>query len=210
MIGQRWKHSNVLPSRLVLIGRGLAHKHASHPLYNSETAHHHGVLFYRVSVVIASWGTPGPIPNPEAKPDSADGTATEGLWESRTPPNTTSHNPAPVETPTVTRGRAIFIPTPSAHAPTRSAHQPTRRVHQPTLPVQQSGAITAVIRVIRRRTRVIGGASRVIRWTTRVIGWTTRHKERAGSSALPALSSGAGYLMAEPACQSAQDLDQSP
>src|SRR3954451_21867685 len=31
--------------------------------------------------------TPGPIPNPEAKPDSADGTATEGLWESRTPPN---------------------------------------------------------------------------------------------------------------------------
>ena len=33
--------------------------------------------------------TPGPIPNPEAKPGSADGTAVEGLWESRTPPDTT-------------------------------------------------------------------------------------------------------------------------
>ena len=32
--------------------------------------------------------TPGPIPNPEAKPCSADGTAPEGVWESRTPPNT--------------------------------------------------------------------------------------------------------------------------
>ena len=31
--------------------------------------------------------TPGPIPNPEVKPDSADGTATERLWESRTPPD---------------------------------------------------------------------------------------------------------------------------
>ncbi len=30
--------------------------------------------------------TPGPIPNPEAKPTSADGTALEGVWESRTPP----------------------------------------------------------------------------------------------------------------------------
>src|SRR5687768_18422255 len=34
--------------------------------------------------------TPGPIPNPEAKPLSADGTAPETGWESRTPPNNTS------------------------------------------------------------------------------------------------------------------------
>ena len=34
--------------------------------------------------------TPGPIPNPEVKPFSADGTATERLWESRTPPDNTS------------------------------------------------------------------------------------------------------------------------
>ena len=32
--------------------------------------------------------TPGPIPNPEAKPHSADGTAHGSVWESRTPPNT--------------------------------------------------------------------------------------------------------------------------
>src|SRR5882762_11503970 len=31
--------------------------------------------------------TPGYIPNPEAKPFSADGTAGGTLWESRTPPN---------------------------------------------------------------------------------------------------------------------------
>src|SRR5581483_1725103 len=32
-------------------------------------------------------GTPGYIPNPEAKPRSADGTAWGTVWESRTPPN---------------------------------------------------------------------------------------------------------------------------
>jgi hypothetical protein len=30
--------------------------------------------------------TPGPIPNPEAKPFCADGTALVRVWESRTPP----------------------------------------------------------------------------------------------------------------------------
>ena len=35
--------------------------------------------------------TPGPIPNPEVKPYSADGTATGRLWESRTPPDNISH-----------------------------------------------------------------------------------------------------------------------
>ena len=31
--------------------------------------------------------TPGPIPNPVVKPFSADGTALETVWESRTPPD---------------------------------------------------------------------------------------------------------------------------
>ena len=31
--------------------------------------------------------TPGPIPNPEAKTHSADGTAPGRVWESRTPPD---------------------------------------------------------------------------------------------------------------------------
>src|SRR3954451_20101925 len=33
--------------------------------------------------------TPGLIPNPEAKPFSADGTALGRVWESRTPPDST-------------------------------------------------------------------------------------------------------------------------
>jgi hypothetical protein len=39
-----------------------------------------------LSVVLAERGTPGPIPNPEAKPSSADGTALVRVWESRSPP----------------------------------------------------------------------------------------------------------------------------
>lgn len=31
-------------------------------------------------------GTPGPFPNPEAKPDCADGTAPGRVWESRSLP----------------------------------------------------------------------------------------------------------------------------
>src|SRR6185369_6656863 len=34
--------------------------------------------------------TPGPIPNPEVKPASANGTAPDRMWESRTPPNNLS------------------------------------------------------------------------------------------------------------------------
>ena len=41
----------------------------------------------RVTAAIAKRESPGPIPNPEVKPFSADGTAPERLWESRTPPD---------------------------------------------------------------------------------------------------------------------------
>lgn len=44
-------------------------------------------MFHSVTVVIAKWETPGHIPNPEAKPFSADGTALGRVWESRTPPD---------------------------------------------------------------------------------------------------------------------------
>src|SRR5690606_15554765 len=90
LIGQTWKRSNACWSGLVLIGRGLDHKGATHPLCNSETPHPHNTGL----VVSQSFGgysggdTPGPIPNPEAKPASADGTAPPRVWESRTPPNT--------------------------------------------------------------------------------------------------------------------------
>jgi uncharacterized protein YndB with AHSA1/START domain len=39
--------------------------------------------------------TPGPIPNPEAKTHSADGTAFDRMWESRTPPDNTNEVEAP-------------------------------------------------------------------------------------------------------------------
>src|SRR5690348_18445668 len=38
-------------------------------------------------------GTPGPIPNPEAKPSSADGTAPARVWESRSPPTFNMRRP---------------------------------------------------------------------------------------------------------------------
>ena len=40
-------------------------------------------------------GTPGPIPNPEAKPSSADGTALDRVWESRSPPTSNVRDRVP-------------------------------------------------------------------------------------------------------------------
>ena len=39
-----------------------------------------------LSVVDSGRETPGPIPNPEAKPARADGTALGRVWESKLPP----------------------------------------------------------------------------------------------------------------------------
>src|SRR5690242_18686026 len=46
--------------------------------------HHNSIEFRRHN---SEGETPGPIPNPEAKPFSADGTALVAGWESRTPPD---------------------------------------------------------------------------------------------------------------------------
>ena len=56
-----------------------------------------GSVLLGLSVVYSCRETPGPIPNPEAKPAHADGTATGRLWESKSPPtpnnnNTTKYN----------------------------------------------------------------------------------------------------------------------
>jgi hypothetical protein len=48
------------------------------------TGHHNSIEFRRHN---SEGETPGPIPNPEAKPFSADGTALVAGWESRTPPD---------------------------------------------------------------------------------------------------------------------------
>src|SRR2546423_638403 len=58
----------------------------THPLCNPQHTTTHPNTSIRLSVVTAERETPGPIPNPEAKPSSADGTAPDRMWESRTPP----------------------------------------------------------------------------------------------------------------------------
>ena len=56
-----------------------------------------------VSVVTATGKRPVSIPNPEAKPDSADGTAPARVRESRTPPST--HHTAGPEPPRAAPGQ---------------------------------------------------------------------------------------------------------
>ena len=55
--------------------------------------------------------TPGPIPNPEAKTHSADGTAPGRVWESRTPPD----NHYTVEAPTTRLGPPALNNTTTPH-----------------------------------------------------------------------------------------------
>ena len=63
--------------------------------------------------------TPGPIPNPEAKPDSADGTAPARVRESRTPPSTHFNWPG---TATSGSGPVTHVLAPTTHStPPRDA-----------------------------------------------------------------------------------------
>ena len=116
LIGQTWTHCKVW-RLLVLIDQN-KHTH-SYECFNNK--HNKQVTHCRfasttqyltqhqqpwvcskcLSVAYSSRETPGPIPNPEAKPANADGTATGRLWESKKPPtpnnnkqlNTTSPSP---------------------------------------------------------------------------------------------------------------------
>ena len=60
----------------------------------SDTTHatRHTDCLVCLSVAYSSRETPGPIPNPEAKPANADGTATGRLWESKKPPTPNKTN----------------------------------------------------------------------------------------------------------------------
>src|SRR4029079_13849020 len=103
-----------MPSRPVLIGRGLVthnpHKTTTKQTTNSpspgaasttqnlnqQTHPHtrdHGLTCSQQHNGSPRYGGPRgrantrPIPNPEVKPASANGTAPDRMWESRTPPN---------------------------------------------------------------------------------------------------------------------------
>ena len=66
-----------------------------------------GMCFACLSVVNSCRETPGPIPNPEAKPAHADGTATGRLWESKSPP--TPNNKTQQNTETKRRRRQTTV-----------------------------------------------------------------------------------------------------
>ena len=75
------------------------------------------MLTHSLVVVTAPGKRPAHIPNLEAKPGSADGTATDRLWESRTPPQHTQR-----ERPETGR----FLAAPSIHTPRPRHRGPTR------------------------------------------------------------------------------------
>ena len=75
---------------------------AHQPLYGSQPTHNPPNTRGNVEntntvdqlAAVKAWGKrPAPIPNPEAKPHSADGTAPGRVWESRTPPQHNNTRP---------------------------------------------------------------------------------------------------------------------
>lgn len=93
-------------------------------------------------VVIAVGKRPASIPNLEAKPTSADGTAPARVWESRTPPPTKQMKAPTPQTP---HQRGVREPGPSTlntQPPARQQAAPhtTPRQHRPTNNKQQQPA----------------------------------------------------------------------
>lgn len=89
------------------------------------------ILVEPLVVVIAAGKRPAPIPNLEAKPASADGTAPGRVWESRTPPQHTLRV-GPWNTNTVPRPHPNFYThnTHTTHAPTtRTQHNFHAKTH---------------------------------------------------------------------------------
>ena len=62
-------------------------------------------------------GSPGPIPNPEVKPFSADGTAAGTLWETRTPPDQHLQERAPHPPHWGSGALSFFMPRHTPHPP---------------------------------------------------------------------------------------------
>src|SRR4029077_18498340 len=88
-------------------------------------------------------GTPGPIPNPEVKPSSADGTARETEWESRSlPRHRGTGRPS---------GRPVRIPGTLARMP--KSLQP-RAGHRPRgTPSKQADLPPEILEEVRRSTK---------------------------------------------------------
>src|SRR3954462_7502318 len=127
-----------MPSRPVLIGRGLVThtptKQPVQPAPQVDRVHHpeseptnpaprpknrggHRVTCSQQNNGSQRYGghsgqeTPGPIPNPEVKPASPNGTAPDRMWESRTPPNNLSREGVtPAVAPSLHFRHSAFLP----------------------------------------------------------------------------------------------------
>lgn len=133
LIGRNYKHSNVC-RRPVLIHRTnttttnttqTKHVCAAASTYPVSDTPQHTKHVYPcqhpdpVPVVNSGGETPGPIPNPEAKPANADGTAPGRVWESRKPPTNNNTN----------KKRGGECPHTSGHSPTFSYRHPLPDTH---------------------------------------------------------------------------------
>src|SRR3954452_504664 len=121
-----------MPSRPVLIGRGLVtHTPTTRTTPHQKRVHHpeseptnppptkrgpQGYTCSQQNNGSPRYGgksgqkTPGPIPNPEVKPASANGTAPDRMWESRTPPNNLSgEGVTPVVAPSLHFRHSAFL-----------------------------------------------------------------------------------------------------
>src|SRR6478752_758194 len=102
------------------------------PCCNHKTSHQPpGLAGYKGYGGHSVGETPGPIPNPEAKTHSADGTAPGRVWESRSPPEQLLM----VEAPTTRLGPPTFNPKNTAGAASgvrRAEFMPAARLQRAT------------------------------------------------------------------------------
>ena len=108
-----------------LLPQPLYEPRSTHTPHHTQTSKAGGTVLNTKSCGGHSTGeTPSNIPNLEAKPGSADGTATDRLWESRTPPQHTQQ-----ERPETFR----FLAAPSIHTP-GPRHRPPHEAPTRTRP----------------------------------------------------------------------------
>ena len=144
-------------------------------------------------------GTPGPIPNPEAKPSSADGTALARVWESRSPPtsNAVRMGPRIGGAPFVVPfGRAVCATSSHSAAPTVRRRRRRDRGLSTSPPAVHSSETSAgraacrVARSIARGTIANRGDARMYETHVTVVGtWSPRRppatERRHGRRELP-------------------------
>ena len=155
LIGQSWKHRKMC-RRLVLIYQQTTnillktkqqqYHRVHYAVSNTTPTPTNNLLFQKIRVGGHSIGdTPGPIPNPEAKPNHADGTAPGRVWESKSPPTLKLQKNKKRGPPRTHPVRAPFFAYPPAHTPAKNASprinhvkvvDPSQLPHPTTYPPQ--------------------------------------------------------------------------